>query len=173
MDLTIVIPVFEKLEIVEKFAEGNKEILSKYLTIVINKGGGESLKVSSLFQQNTTFWFARRFGLEFVSTKYVLCLDVDTILPPQYIEQAIEILEKSQNVGAVALYYSNTKQDHAAFGTSIWRTHELRDLYDWRIGFPPVDMNMCECKYMWKKLEKTGKKVEVLLIQALHLKSNS
>ena len=171
-DLTIVIPCFEKPETVAKSIEGNKEILKKYPVIVINKKGGEALKpVSSVFfQQDTSFWFARRFGLEFVKTKYILCLDIDTILPPKYIEKAIELLEKDPTIGAIALYYERSIQDHLAFGTSIWRTKELKNLYDWRLTYPPISFDICECKYMWNKLEKANMKVETLPMKAIHLK---
>lgn len=173
IDITILISCLENPQIVLKSIEGNKEIYSKYPMIVVSKSGGEQFKIFSplFFQQDTSFWFARRFGLEFVKTKYVVCLDVDTILPPQYIESAIELLEKNLKIGAVALDYAPPcNQKHLAFGTSIWRTEELKKLYDWRFAFPQLDTKICECLYMWGKLEKAGLKVETLPMQAIHLK---
>lgn len=170
--LTILIPVCESPEIVEKFIEGNEKILSKYPVIVVNKKGGELFEMFALvvFNQNTSFWFARRFGLEFVKTKYVLNLDVDTILPEGYVEQAIEILENNPDVYAVALNYpKESNQTHLAFGTSIWRTEQLKELYDWRLTSNQTEA-FCECRYMWTKLKEKGLRKETLPMTATHLK---
>lgn len=170
--LTILIPVCESQEMVEKCIEGNENIFPNYPIIVINKSGGDLFKMFAylVFDQNTSFWFARRFGLEFVKTKYVLNLDVDTILPPEYIEKAIEILETHSEVGAVALDYAVPhRQNHLAFGTSVWRTEQLKELYDWRLT-ADQPFGICECKYMWNKLAQRGLKVETLSMEAKHLK---
>lgn len=178
-DLTILIPCFESQKIVECSINGNEEILTKYPLIIIDKEGGEAFVQFEqqgntniqYFDQNTSWWFARRFGLEFVKTKYVLNLDVDTVLPEGYVEKAIEILETRPEVGAVALNYAAPHiQSHLAFGTSVWRTEQLKELYDWRLA-PDQSANKCECEYMWGKLAKKNLKVETLPMEAVHLKS--
>lgn len=173
LNLTILIPCSEKPELVERSIEENEKLFSSYPVIVVNKEGGDLFKMFALvvFDQNTSFWFARRFGLEFVKTKYVLNLDVDTVLPEGYVEQAIEILEKNPDVIAIALDYAPPyAQNHLAFGTSIWRTDTLKELYDWRLtdrqAFRP-----CECEYMWKKVEEAHKHIRSLPMQAKHLKT--
>lgn len=180
LDLTILIPCAERTELVEWSIQGNEEILTKYPLVIVDREGGDTF-VSfeqqgnmniQYFDQNTSFWFARRFGLEFVKTKYVLNLDVDTVLPPEYIEKAIEILETHPEVGAVALDYAYPyKQNHLAFGTSIWRTKQLKELYDWRLT-SDQPFGVCECKYMWTKVEAKGMKVETLPMEAKHLKEH-
>jgi glycosyltransferase involved in cell wall biosynthesis len=172
LDLTILIPCLETQRVVERSIQENEKLLSSYPIIVINKYGGDFFKRFNpiLFNQNTSWWFARRFGLEFVKTKYVLNLDVDTVLPERYVEQAIAILETRQEVGVVALNYAPPhQQDHLAFGTSIWRTEQFKELYDWRLTAGQWD-NKCECKYMWGKLAKKGMRVETLPMEAKHLK---
>jgi hypothetical protein len=171
--LTVLIVCYEKLGVVQKFMERNHEILSKYPIVVVNKEGGELLRAQqfnvTFFNQDSSFWFARRFGLEFVETKYVLNLDVDTIIPDGYIEQSISLMESDAKIGAVALNYAKPlEQDHLAFGTSIWRTTELKLLYDWRISAKITDL--CECKYMWGKLKIISKRVETLPMEAIHIK---
>jgi glycosyltransferase involved in cell wall biosynthesis len=162
--LTIIIPCFEKSSLVEESIEKNFEILDKYPLVIINKSGGEKFKLFRdvlFFDQNSSFWFARRFAVEFVKTKYILNLDVDTILPPKYIEKAIEVLEEHPDTLVVAIDYEE-QQGHLSFGTSIWRTEQFKDLYDWHPALP-----LCECKWMW---EKVNGKVETLPMKAKHLK---
>lgn len=179
-NLTILISCCEEDQLVEWSIRENYTILVKYPIVIVDKKGGD--KYISLeqqgnmdiqyFDQDSSFWFARRFGLEFVKTEYVLCLDVDTILPEGYVEQAIEILEDRPEVGAIALDYAESyKQGHLAFGTSIWRTELLKELYDWRLT-ADQKINMCECRYMWNKLEKKNIKVETLPLEAIHLKGH-
>jgi len=162
---------------VEACMQGNYDILVKNPIVIVDKKGGDKFIQFEqqgnydiqYFEQDTSFWFARRFGLEFVKTEYVLCLDVDTVLPPHYIEKAIEALESDPRVAVVALNYCvPTQQDHAAFGTSVWRTDELKNYYDWRLVEKPYFP--CECKYMWGKIKQNGLKVEVLPMEAIHLK---
>jgi cellulose synthase/poly-beta-1,6-N-acetylglucosamine synthase-like glycosyltransferase len=178
-DLTILISCCEEDKLVEKSIQENYEILVKYPLIIVDKKGGD--KFISLeqqgnmdiqyFDQNTSFWFARRFGLEFVKTEYVLCLDVDTVLPKGYIEQAIEILESYPDVVAIALDYAPPHtQGHLAFGTSIWRTEVLKELYTWRLT-QGQQFRPCECEYMWRKIENAHMHLKTLPMQAKHLKT--
>lgn len=178
--LTILIPCCERDELIERSIRENYEIFLKYPIVIVDKEGGDKFLLLNqqgnmdiqYFAQNTSFWFARRFGLEFVKTKYVLCLDVDTILPPHYIESALCILESKLEVGAIALdYAASYKQGHLAFGTSIWRTEQLKELYDWRLTADQKFLP-CECKYMWYKLGTKGLIVETLPMEATHLKGH-
>jgi hypothetical protein len=170
-DLTILIVCAEEPKLVELSIQKNLDVFKKYPLVIVNRRGGEPFKVfnSLFFNQQTSFWFARRFGMEFVKTKYILCLDVDTVLPPQYIESAIQILETQPEVMVVASTYATPyTQDHLAFGTSIWRTDILKELYDWRLTEKPTQF--CECIYMWKKIFAIGKKVYSFEQNATHLK---
>lgn len=176
--ITILIPCCEEDQLVEWSIRANYEILVKYPLIIVDKNGGDKFLLLNqqgnldiqYFAQDTSFWFARRFGLEFVKTKYVLCLDVDTVLPPHYIEDALSILESRPEVVCVAIDYAHPNhQNHLAFGTSIWRTELLKELYDWRLT-ADQQFGICECKYMWQKVEKKKMIVETLSVEAKHLK---
>lgn len=173
IDLTILIPCFEQEELVKCSIEKNEKLFSSYPVIVVNKWGGDLFKMFALFvfDQNTSFWFARRFGLEFVKTKYVLNLDVDTVIPEGYVEQAIAILEAHSEVGAVTIEYDEpyNNNHHIGFGCSVWRTEQLKKFYDWRLT-SDQQFRICECEYMWKKLREKSLKVEVLPMRATHLK---
>jgi len=46
---------------------------------------------------------------------------------------------------------------HLGFGQSIWRTELLKELYDW-----DITNTMCECTYLWGKLNRTKYRLETL-----------
>ncbi len=171
MNLTITIPVFEDPALVATMIKENSAIFSKYPLVIVNKSGGDQFRTIQLgikfFDRDSTWWDARKFALDYVQTKYVLCLDLDTVLTPQYIERAIAILESRPDVACVAINYADPhKQDHIAFGTSIWRLDVIKRLYDW----DACSGKACECKYMWSKVEAEGMKVETLPIEAKHMR---
>ncbi len=173
--LTITIPIYESTMLVERAIRDNSNIFSKYPIVIINKSGGEKFKEVQLgvkfIDQDSKWWDARKYALEFVQTKYVLCLDLDTVLPTQYIEQAIEILETKPDVACVALNYASPhNQPHLAFGTSIWRVGILKRLYYWKMIEERCVNDKCECIYMWDKVASIGMKVETLPMEAIHLK---
>jgi len=172
--LTILIPVCENPILIEAMLRKNAKLFSTYPLIVVNRVGGEPFKQLGerikFFTQQTQWWIARRFGLEFVETKYVLNLDADTVIPLEYPEKAIEILESKPEVAAVALnYYPPYQLDHLGFGTSIWRTSQLKELYDWRMT--PNSTTECECKYMWEKVKEKKMLVETLPFLAKQIKT--
>lgn len=164
-NLTIVIPVKESPEKVNEFILANMNILSKYLVIVIDSGGGEEFKDYSLYiNKEISMSQARKIGYSLVDTKYTLNLDVDTVLPEHFIEDALMIIECDSKVAVLALDYENC-QGHYAFGTSLWKTDILKKLYDYIEG-----NTLCECVYMWRKVLQNKNKIETLPYRAIHLK---
>ena len=168
--ITILIPVFEEPEIVAKFVDENKSILKRYPVFVLNKKGGAILKEYTSFYKKsscpTIGWplgSSRKFLIRRVQTEFSLNLDVDTILPPDFVNEALKKLNDPK-VGAIALDYENP-QGHLAFGPSLWRTKVLQKLYDYTFWKPK-----CECIYMWNKLHRANLKVETLNKKAKHLK---
>jgi cellulose synthase/poly-beta-1,6-N-acetylglucosamine synthase-like glycosyltransferase len=163
--LTICIPVKEKPDIVEKFIEHYKNILQHSHVLVFDTLGGEPLRTyaSHYEKTNATLAEVRRKGIEMSTSAYILNLDVDTLLPPGYIEQALRILE-DPSVGVVAIDYDKL-QGHLAFGTSIWKREILLELYSWKDC-----SEECECIYMWKRVLKKYK-IETLPMRAIHLKT--
>jgi cellulose synthase/poly-beta-1,6-N-acetylglucosamine synthase-like glycosyltransferase len=108
---------------------------------------------------------ARKIGYHFVDTPYILNLDVDTILPQGFIEESLKLLESSISLTMVAIDYKNP-QGHYAFGTSLWKTEILKELYDYT-GFK--ETRRCECLYMIDKLRNAGYKLETLPFRAVHI----
>lgn len=170
--LTINTPVHADGEVVERFIKGNERILNKFPLIVVSRGTGDQLKsiAKLFFTQLTSLGFARRFGLEHVDTQYVLNLDVDTILPFDYVIQAVNLMEGNLKVGAVAIDYQEL-QGHLAFGTSVWHTTLMKQLYDWNLT--SNKQGGCECLSMWSKLRRNGYLLESLNYRATHIKGEN
>jgi hypothetical protein len=184
--LTILIPVFEKTETVQKFLELNEEILKSNILIVIDSGGGSALKKFAAHYEEFPrgdLGLARRHGINLAETEFIFNLDVDTVVPVSYINDATQILELNKDVFAVALDYENL-QGHLAFGTSAWKTDILKKLYDYSIQkvsdgqyvkvgshiYSNLNNGWCECTYMWRKLKASGGRLETLPMRAKHLK---
>lgn len=184
-DLTIVIPVKNPPDI-ERFIIENFQILNASRKVVVDSGGGEPLKVlpdTLWIQRQVSMWEARKIGYREVKTSFTLNLDVDTVLPEGYVEDALHLLREN-SCDAVAIDYE-PPQGHYAFGTSIWRTELLKKLYD----YPPKAVEklisvgkqewvtafqngFCECTYMWARLLRSGGKLESLGYRAVHIKES-
>lgn len=96
-------------------------------------------------------WEARRRLAERARCDLVLNLDADNILPQGYLKAAMDIFERLPNVGAVALMYvAPYDHGHLGFGTSLIPRELMLKYYDYRGGA------VCECRYMWNKLEAQG-----------------
>jgi hypothetical protein len=170
--VTLVLPVMEEPEVVYKFIEGNKDILKKFPLLVLDLKGGEPLKEYAFFYKKTRcptigmpLGSSRRFLIRRVQTEFTLNLDVDVLLPKNFVTKALTRFADSK-VAAVALDYENS-QGHLAFGPSLWRTKILQELYNWEIW----KTKECECIYMWKKAHQANYKIKTLNMRAKHLKS--
>jgi len=168
--LTILTPVKDKEETVSKFIEGNKDILSKYKVIVVDTRGGEQLKKYSFVYVNDVegkyaMPEARKLGIGLVDTEYILNLDTHVILPKHYINASIILMDNEKDIGAISIDH-NKLMGHLGFGQSIWRTELLKELYDYN-----NKETMCECCYMWGKLNRTNYKLETIgNLRCKHLK---
>jgi hypothetical protein len=146
--LSIVLPVAEE----DVLFLNKQEIISKFPTFIIDVG---------------TMAEARRRGINRVTTEFTLCLDADTILPDGYIEAAITLLQKNSNMVVVATDYTKI-QGHLAFGTSIWKTEVLKELYDYQER--GIGNNLCECLYMWSRVIGNGYSIGTVNYKAFHVK---
>lgn len=162
--ISIVIPIKE-FKLLNKFLGLNQYIFEKYEVIVIDSRGGEILKPMSIYlTPKIPLWEARKLGYSLVKTPYILNLDANIVLPKSYLERALRILESDPKIGVVALDYE-ILQGHLGFGTSLWRTELLKELYDWN-----PEEGHCECVYMWAKIRKKGYKIETINARAIRLK---
>jgi len=184
--LTVVTPVKNPLNL-KAFIDGNSKLLSKYPLIVIDSGGGEPLKpIAKIYiARKMPFWEARKLGYTYVQTPYTLNLDTDVILPNNYVEDALSLLEKAK-ADAVSIFYEDVAHCQGAleFGASMWKSEILKKLYDFsmnivsdgkivKVGsmtYAALNNGWCECTYMWRKLKNAGGRLETLPYRAKHLK---
>ena len=180
-DLTIVIPVKYPPDL-ERFIRENFKILNASWKVVVDSGGGEQLKAlpnTLWIQRQVPMWEARKIGYGEVKTPFTLNLDVDTVLPEGYVQDALNLLRENL-CDAIAIDY-DPPQGHYAFGTSVWRTNLLRKLYDYppkaverliKVGeqewITAFQNGFCECTYIWARLIRSGGKLETLSYKAIH-----
>lgn len=106
---------------------------------------------------------ARKECIEKVLTPYTLILDLDTDLPSAYLDNAVRLLKVNSNMVVVALDYSKS-QGHYAFGTSLWKTSELKILY----SFDAYNGPFCECLFMFNRVRVYNKEIGTLYMKAIH-----
>jgi hypothetical protein len=164
--ITIVIPVKDKEETINKFMAGNAKILNNCSVIIIDTDGGEKLrKYGTYLKKDCSMIVARKIGFSLAKTPFILNLDADNILPEYYVEDALDILQQFSNVAVVAIDYE-TCLGHYGFGTSLWRTEVLKKLYD----YEELKEGLCECTYMWRQVLREHLRIETLPYRAVHLK---
>ena len=180
--LTIVTPVKNPRNL-DLFIKHMNWLLKDNPLVVVDSGGGEPLKEYAwkYILKDCNIWEARKLGYKEVETSLTLNLDSDTVLPFEYVKDAVNLLESNQAT-AVAIDYEKP-QGHYAFGTSFWKAHILRKIYDYppkpvekliKVGeqewVTAFQCGFCECSYMWSRLLSSGGRLETLPMRAIHLK---
>lgn len=167
-DLTVVIPTIHgRLPHFGVFVESMSWLFKSAKVIVIDSDDGELIKqfCYEYLKIRAPLCEARKIGILKVKTKFTLNLDDTAVITPNYVREALKLLETIPEVYAVAIDYE-ILIGHYGFGTSIWKTDVLKKLYDWR-----PDKHLCECTYLWAKINKSGGRLETLpYYRAKHLK---
>ena len=101
-DLTIVVPVKNPKKL-DEWLRQMAWLLKEHKTIVIDSGGGEKLEALAwkYVKKDLEEWEARELGYSFIETPFVLNLDVDTVLPKEYVQEALDLL-RSEKAEATA-----------------------------------------------------------------------
>jgi len=152
-NLTVVLPIYEENP---ALAELHLDLIRQHTTIVIDRRGGRELKElpNVVYRQSEMCLSdARKTAISLVQDPFTLCLDADTVLPPEYISEALAMLEADDRLACVALDYE-VLQGHLAFGTSLWKTQILQGLYNWK-----ENRVCCECVHMWARARNFGYKI--------------
>jgi len=165
--LTIVI-VVKNPQWLDGFIKGNRNYLTEIPIIVVDSGGGEKLKEFCKYyiQKDVSLWEARKIGYELAETEFVMNLDSDVIIPDGYINEALLQLARCDKIGAVSIFYDKINRNRGVleYGCSIWRTKLVKQLYDYKGD------DLCECLYMWDKLQRAGWLIETTCMRAKHLR---
>jgi len=91
---------------------------------------GEVFEASGIpyfFEKRKGPGFARNCGQNHARGKYYICIDADTIYPPQYIDTIIDELEKPGIVAVSSLWSFIPDRDHSKWGLKFYEA--VRDLY--------------------------------------------
>lgn len=95
----------------------------------------------------------------------ILNLDADTLIPLDYLSEAVRLFKAHNRVGAVALNYDPNPQGHLAFGTSVMPRWLFLRTYDWK---GPAQGHGCECLHVWRRLTSEGWILATLPMAAEH-----
>lgn len=123
-----------------------------------------------LFEWKGSLSEARRSLLARAKAPFVFNLDADSLVPIDYVRQALDVFKLSSRVGAVALDYFPESQGHLAFGTSIMRKDVMKKVYSWENMH---DSEMCECMHVWRSIYAHNLLVATLPLWAEHKKDIS
>jgi hypothetical protein len=187
--LSCVIPIKNPLVLNEFITENEVLLKSRMHKIIVDSGGGSLFRdahklgfLPLIYEaRNVPLWEARKLGYTYVVTPYVLNLDCDVVPPIQYVQDALDLLEKG--ICAVSIHFEPVYTGHLEFGVSMWKTGVLRSLYDYppkpvekliKVGkqewVTAFQCGFCECSYMWSRLINSGGRLETLPYRAKHLK---
>jgi hypothetical protein len=165
-DLTVVTPTIHgQHPHFRVFVESMSWLFKSAKVIVVDSDDGELIKpfCYEYLKIKVPLWEARKIGILKVKTKLTLNLDDTVVITSNYVSEALKLLEMAE-VYAVAIDYERLI-GHYGFGTSIWKTEILKQIYDWT-----PEKHLCECTYMWAKLLRCGGRLETLPFRAKHLK---
>jgi hypothetical protein len=183
-DLSIVVPVKNPPEI-DTFVDGNFALFHACDLVVVDSGGGSRLRnmAQTYIRREMPFWSARKLGYEKTQAPLTLNLDADVIVPLDYVNKAMRLLEKDAD--AVSIFYEDVGHCQGAleYGASMWKSEDLRRLYDFsmtrvsdgklvKVGshaYSTLNHGWCECTYMFRKLKASGGRLETLPFRARHL----
>lgn len=177
-NLTIVTPIKETKSLLDWYNR-MKWLLEKTEWTIIDSGGGkelESLCSQYIAAVDVTFYEARKIGYHHVTSPLTLNLDAFTILPQEYVDEALTLLS-SKEADCCAIDYEPSL-GHYGYGTSMWRTDILNKLYDYvpklmRVSnrdskgeYHILEYSFCECNYMWNTLVTSKHKFVPLFYKA-------
>ena len=135
--ITIVIPCFNQghflKDALDSISQCNADL---YDVIIVNDGSTDTNTIKILndlvdkgyhvvFQQNKGLGIARNTGIELAQTKYILPLDADNKITPQFLIKALDIFNINHTVAVV---YGNAKLFGDKSGISIPGAFNLQKL---------------------------------------------
>lgn len=89
---------------------------------------------------------ARNRGIAQARAPYILCLDADDTIEPQYLEQACNVFAESSSTGVVSTWMRFTGTQHG-----VWKPNDYIKLKDALIS-SPIPTASCFRKELWQQL---------------------
>lgn len=139
--VSIVIPCYNHGEYIPETIASIEQIEDKnlYEVIIVNDGSTDQTtndylknlqqenkdNYTIIFQENQGVCFARNKAISLSRGTYILPLDADNILYPEYIYRSIDIMDNSKDISVV---YSNVQLIGEETGTKIQRDFNLQSL---------------------------------------------
>lgn len=80
----------------------------------------EAVGIISFFEEQKSCGYARRCGLENARGKYYICIDSDTIYPPDYIQIVIDNLQKKNIIAVSTLWSFIPQENYSKFGLALY-----------------------------------------------------
>ncbi len=144
--VSIVIPCYNQEQYLKEAVDS--VLVSTYSNIeiiIVNDGSTENLdilrnfsstKIILIHQENQGVAAARNNGIKIATGKYILPLDADDKIHPEYIEKAVRVLEENPEIGIVysrAMYFGKVNYE--------WKLKEHKfPNYLWENGIPNTAM---------------------------------
>ena len=109
-----------------------------------------------------TCGYARQCGLNQAKGKYTMCIDSDTLYPPQYIEIMVENLMKPGIAAVAAMWSFYPNEEHSSFQLKMYEF--IRDIYIriQNINRPELSVRGLAFGYETANAMKEGYRVEIL-----------
>lgn len=106
--------------------------------------------------------YARRCGLSHARGKYYICIDSDTLYPPQYVETLVNQLEKPGIVAVSSLWSYIPDQQHPWLGVKLYEL--LRDIHLYLQSFkrPELSVRGLVFAYNTEYGRKVGYRVDII-----------
>lgn len=139
--VSIVIPCYNHGEYIPETIASIEQIEDKnlYEVIIVNDGSTDQTtndylknlqqenkdNYTIIFQENQGVCFARNKAISLSRGTYILPLDADNILYPEYIYRSVDIMDNSKDISVV---YSNVQLIGEETGTKIQRDFNLQSL---------------------------------------------
>lgn len=117
---TVIIPYYKKREYIERCLDSVlNQTYKNYEIILIDDGSADDIKnlISTKYKESVQFVeqtnqgvsVARNRGIEMTKTPYVLFLDADDALHPQFFEFVHQVIQENKNFKIIGAHYSQDK----------------------------------------------------------------
>lgn len=121
----------------------------------------EAVGITPFMEEQKSCGYARRCGLENARGKYYICIDSDTIYPPNYIQILIDNLERKGVVAVSTLWSFIPQENYSSFGLALYDSMRNAHLRLLSIKRPELSVRGMVFAYEAEYGRKVGYRVEI------------